>query len=526
MSVLDKLRSLQTRLQKPDTGKVAVAPLYSKYSSYPSHGLTPQRLAAIFREADEGEVYRQMELFEEMEEHDPHLYAQLQTRKNAVTGLDWEVTSFSDDPQDEQIADFVREQLRSIKNLEDVFLDLLDAIGKGVSISEIMWKYDGEKVVVDRIEQVHPKLLRWDQDDVLRIVTEDSPIGISPPPHKFIFHYYKAKSGHPSRAGILRVCAWMYLFKNYTIKDWVSFIEVFGLPLRLGKYAAGASEEDKEALWQALVKMGTDAAGMIPDGTSIDFITTDAGKGSSNGIYETMARYCDEQISKAILGQTLTSDSGGGSYAQSKTHNDVRHDLTLADCKALAATLRDDLVYPLVLFNFGTAAAKRLPQIVFDCEETEDLKALAEILQTLTGMSVPIPLSYIYKKFSIPEPVQGDAVTKGPTPSTPVPFKLQANKSGLPDGSEQHRQAAEYQQRVDRIADAALAQSPELFAEMFRPVKTLVDRADSLQELHDLLDDPEKAAKLLDASVSDNLTELLAKSMFAADLAGRLKVHG
>lgn len=416
MSILDKLRSLQTRRQKPNTGKVAVAPLYSKYSSYPSHGLTPQRLAAIFREADEGEVYRQMELFEEMEEHDPHLYAQLQTRKNAVTGLDWEVTSFSDDPQDEKVADFIREQLCSIKNLEDVFLDLLDAIGKGVSVSEIIWKYDGDKVVVDRIEQVHPKLLRWDQEDIMRLVTKDVALGIEIPSNKFIVHKYKAKSGHPSRAGILRVCAWMYLFKNYTIKDWVSFIEVFGLPLRLGKYAAGASEDDKEALWEALVRMGTDAAGMIPDGTSIDFITTDAGKGSSNGIYETMARYCDEQISKAILGQTLTSDSGGGSFAQSKTHNDVRHDLTLADCKALAATLRDDLVYPLVLFNFGVDTAKRLPQIVFDCEETDDLKALAEILQTLTGMSVPIPLSYIYKKFSIPEPAPSDAVTKGSTP--------------------------------------------------------------------------------------------------------------
>ena len=38
----------------------------------------------------------------------------------------------------------------------------------------------------------------------------------------------------------------MYLFKNYDLKDWVSFAEVYGLPLRLGKYAPGASEADKE----------------------------------------------------------------------------------------------------------------------------------------------------------------------------------------------------------------------------------------------------------------------------------------
>lgn len=108
----------------------------------------------------------------------------------------------------------------------------------------------------------------------------------------------------------------------------------------------------------------------------------------------------------------------------------------------------------------------------------------------------------------------------------PMPFKLQANKAELPNSSDLHRQAAEYQQRVDRIADAALEQSPELFAEMFQPVKALVDRADNLKELRGLLDDPEETAKLLDASTSEDLTELLANSMFAADLAGRMKVHG
>ena len=115
----------------------------------------------------------------------------------------------------------------------------------------------------------------------------------------------------------------MYLFKNYTLKDWVAFCEVFGMPLRLGKYQPGASEEDKRALMQALVAIGADAAGIFPDGTTIEFVNTE--KTSSTDLYERLARYCDEQVSKAILGQTLTSDSGGGSYAQSKTHNDVRH---------------------------------------------------------------------------------------------------------------------------------------------------------------------------------------------------------
>ena len=64
----------------------------------------------------------------------------------------------------------------------------------------------------------------------------------------------------------------MYLFKNYDIKDWVSFCEVFGMPLRLGKYDASASESDKKQLMEAIISLGTDAAGIVPSSTMIEFI--------------------------------------------------------------------------------------------------------------------------------------------------------------------------------------------------------------------------------------------------------------
>ena len=220
-------------LPRPETREVAVAHVTDKYSEYPSNGLTPVRLAEILREADAGDVLRQMELFEEMEEKDPHLFSQLQTRKNAVTGLDFEIIPFSDDPRDKEIADFIEEQLSSIEGFEDVETDLLDAIGKGFAVSEIVWGYDEGRVVVQEIKSRHQKRFFWDSlDDSFKVRTFDNPEGILLQGNKFIVHRYKARSGHPSRAGILRVVAWMYLFKNYDLKDWVSFAEVYGLPLR------------------------------------------------------------------------------------------------------------------------------------------------------------------------------------------------------------------------------------------------------------------------------------------------------
>ena len=310
----------------------------------------------------------------------------------------------------------------------------------------------------------------------------------------------------------------MYLFKNYDLKDWIAFCEVFGMPLRLGKYAPGASEDDKAALMEALIQIGTDAAGMVPDGTSIEFI--EAAKVSSIDLYERLARYCDEQMSKAILGQTLTSDSGGGSFAQSKTHNEVRHDLTVADCKALAATLRRDLIRPLVEFNFGVGAA--IPTIRFDSAEAEDLQQTAEIYKTLIcDMGVKVPESHVRKKFSLPEPQAGEEIVTPPAGIQQLPLKTDAQLLRLKTGT-----APDYQQDIDKLADKATELAGPMFRQMFEPVLKIVDKASSLEELRDLLQSEKDVAELYGQMDGSALEELLQRAMFVADLQGRMIEYG
>ena len=49
---------VDTGTKRPVTARVAVGDVNDKFSDYPSNGLTPRRLARIFREADEGDVYK------------------------------------------------------------------------------------------------------------------------------------------------------------------------------------------------------------------------------------------------------------------------------------------------------------------------------------------------------------------------------------------------------------------------------------------------------------------------------------
>ena len=341
---------------RPETRELAAVSLAERWSTYPSAGLTPVRLAEIFRLADQGDVYRQMELFEEMEEKDAHLSSLLQTRKMAVLSLDYEVLPYSRSPEDERIAGFIRETVDALPDVEGAFLDLLDAIGKGFACSEIIWEVAGGQAHIMELRWIPQKRVTFIQDLKPRLLTPEAPWkGEEPPPWKVIYHRFKARSGHAPRAGVLRVVGWMYLLKNYALKDWAAFNEVFGMPLRLGKYDPGASAADREALIRAIRGLGSDAAGVISKSTEIEFVEAASRLSGNANPYQTLAEFCNREMSKAVLGQTLTTDTAGatGTYSAARVHAQVRRDLVEADAQTLAVTLREQLLRPLVGFNFG-----------------------------------------------------------------------------------------------------------------------------------------------------------------------------
>jgi phage gp29-like protein len=398
---------------RPVLDEVGVIGIRDRHSTYPSQGLTPERLASIFREADAGDITRQAELFEEMEEKDAHLASVLQTRKLAVAGLDWEVVAVSEEEEDRKVAELVREALAGIENFDDAVVDLLDAIGKGFSVSEIMWELAEGRIWPKEIKWRHQKKFTFlapllDKGgapktgvvDFPRLITDAQPVyGEDLTPNKFIVHRYRSRSGMASRGGVLRPCAYMYLFKNYTVKDWVIFNERFAMPMRVGKFSASTSEADRKVLRNAVFNLGSDAAAVISDSTVIELLEQ-SGRSESGGLYERLCEFCDRSVSKAVLGQTLTSEQAQGTYATAKVHQTVRQDLLEADAKALAKTIQMQLVRPLVEYNFGPG--KGLPAFRFHYREGEDLKVLAETFNVLASLGMEIPKAYLHKRFGIP----------------------------------------------------------------------------------------------------------------------------
>lgn len=502
-------------LKKPETREIAVQQIRDRWSTYPSSGLTPQRLANILKSADQGDVLRQAELFEEMEEKDAHLASQFQTRKLAVQGLSWEVIPASEEAADKKIAEFCAEVLNGLSDFDDNILDMLDALPKGYSVMEIMWDVSSGRAIIRDLAWIHPKKITFWDSTTPRVLTDEDPVrGIDPPGHKIVYHRYKARSGYDTRAGILRVCAWMYLFKNYALKDWVGFAEIYGMPLRVGKYDPGASKGDKDALLAAIRSLGSDAAGIISKSTEIEFIEAQkAGGTSGQNIFEALVRFCNAQMSKAILGQTLTSEAGGekgqGSLALGKVHGDVRQDIIEADCRALGKTITEQILRPLVGFNDPRGWAAPVPRFKFLYEPPEDLKAAAETYKILRDMGFDMSQEHVSARFKVPVRAESE------TPlGAPQPANQQANLAKFTARSAGSRRDA-----ADMIDSQLQAVAAAEMDAMIERIRALVDQVyqdgGSLEDLRDRLID------LYGDLDPERLGELMQRAFALADISGR-----
>ena len=421
--IKNNIIKLAARLAGPQKNNISGRVYYDdRFLSNYSNGLTPAKLSGYLKNADQGDAMAQFRLFEEMEEKDTHLYSELQKRKMAVTKWPWKIIPADEtDKRSVEIAEGVEDIIRGVSDFEDDLLDILDAMGKGISWTEINWDMSEGQVGISDLHMIPQyNFARTIETGEWRIVTKQNMVnGEELPECKFINHVMRTKSGSPVRAGLIRICAWMYIFKNYAIKDWSIFLELYGIPFRIGKYTGDPSDDEMNILRQAVVGLGTDGAGIISKDTEIEIIQ--ASRSSGQNVHEFMAKFCNMEMSKAILGTVNSGDRGTGTYAEESANLEVREDLNRADIRSLCSTLRRDLIRPIVMFNYGEDAIKILPSFKFLVEDPIDLKAEAEKDSiVINEIGLTASAKWLRKKYDIPEPEDEEDTVEPSAPSAPM----------------------------------------------------------------------------------------------------------
>ncbi|WP_374653110.1 DUF935 domain-containing protein [Dongia sp.] len=481
-------------------------------SGHPADGLTPHRLAHLLRAAEEGDAEGYLELAEQMEEKDPHYRSVLGTRRNQVAGLEITVEAATDDKEDVKAADLVREVLWR-DTLQQELFDVLDAIGKGFSITEIIWdtKSDG-RWMPERLIWRDPRWFTHDRTDGETVMLRGE-AGLPEPlkPYGYIQHVHKSKSGLPIRGGLARPVAWFYLFKNFDIRSWVQFSEAFGKPIRIGKYGPGASQAEKDTLLRAVRNIWSDAAAIMPQGMTIDLIEA---KISGNiELFERFADWVDRQTSKAVLGQTGTTDTGTR-VGTANAHERVRDDIETADAGQLSTTLTRDLARPIVDLNMGPR--RRYPRIKLFRPDQEDIGALVDNVTKLVPFGLRVERSYMADKLGIPDPDKGAELLTAPAakaapaaPGADVDEPAAQSQDALDQGGgDQPRDSVERLARqAERAAQAAMDRNIDRVKELVNDpsITSLEELSTRLIDLYPGLDPSEIAERLAEASMTANL---------------------
>ena len=362
-----------------------------------------------------GDADDYLTLAEEIEERDLHYSSVLQTRKLAISGAEWATAPADDSARAEEIRAEFHKQVVTADWFADAIFDAMDALAKGYSVLQPVWETSETQWNYQTLRWVDPRMFVFDRATLreLRLKSQGKPDGIPLQPGAFIVHYPKIKTGVRLRGGLAMLATVAHVAKSFTLADWLAFCEVYGMPLRVAKYDPDTmTQPEIDQLKIAIANVGHDAAALIPRGADIEIL--DARRPNANGknVFEGLANYWDAQLSKAILGQTMTTDDGS-SKAQAEVHNDVRLDLKHADKRSVVATVYGQIAKPWTFYNYGDV--ELTPRATPAVDPPEDLKTFTEsVLPWVERGGLKVRASEVRQRFGLEAPdTDEDAILGG-----------------------------------------------------------------------------------------------------------------
>lgn len=498
--------------------------------------LSPKRVGTAIQSLTDGDLTEAMELFEQLVDRDGHLKSVVSTRRMAVTGLDWGIVpATAVDNASEKLAtetaDYVRETLESIDAVPELLEHLAKAHGMNISVGELVWEGSGDGLrLVDIVAIEHTRLKFISRKGggipELRILTAEEPsygIAVSEFPNKFVKHVPETKTGNPARGGLMVASMTAVLGKRMSLHSWLIYGEVFGMPVRTAKYGPGATTEEKTEALKMLKTLGTDAVGIFSEAVQIEF---NERKGNAQPPYERIAAFMNGEMSKAWLGQTLTTEIGetGGAMAAAEVHNDLREDLRDDDIAKERRTIGRCIIRPLVRLRFGPDA----PIPVFEriIPDTTDQKLRAEVFATaITEIGIDVSEAQVRAELQLNDTdglEDDDKIAARPGSRTAVPFKRAVPV--VPDHvllSHADRKQASAAQADARVLAARAAEVTGVAAEdLLEPLVAAMEGRGDEPLTAESIDEIFLAA--FDEISPEQLAELRRQLELSAQLRGRL----
>lgn len=320
---------------------------------------------------------------------DTHLTCVIEKRKNAVlcSDIEFQVNGKPDET--------VNEQIRS-PWFNKLIGDIIDARFWGFSLCQFY--KDGEWVDYDLVPRKHvdpiKKLILRHQTDVT---------GLSWDKYTDLLFV-----GSPSDLGLLAKAAPWVIYKRNTTGDWSQFSEIFGMPIQEYIYDSDDEESRQRAMEDAA---NTGSLAQFFHAKDTEFKLTEAGnKTGSADVYERLCERCNNEISKLVLGNTLTTESSeNGTQALGTVHKKVEDKVAQADKNYVLNVLNYDMSDIFAHMGINTSGG------VFcfpEKKETDSTTKLNIITTLKKNFNLPVSDEYLYEEFGVEKPDNYEQIKK------------------------------------------------------------------------------------------------------------------
>ena len=362
---------------------------------------------------------------------DAHLTAALESRESATLSYDWRIER-GDCPS--RIYNAIErwffsliERKMSVEDLsrDELTANLLDVIYWGYQPAELSWDYQYGLWLPVQITPKPPEWFGFFVGDTgmpeIRFLSSDNIDGERPPDqYTLICPRIKPSFDNPYGRGVAQRCFWPIVFKRAGMEFWLNFMERFGTPWVLGSIDG---QGDVSAFADDLKKLVQDAVIAVSGNRKVEILESASQRGNNEG-FKVLCDFMDSQQSKAILGHTLSTDSGEkSSYAATKGALTVRRDIQERDI-AMVRSIWSDIIN-LVMIRNGLADVPRPKPVPYRANAVDTERATRD--ESLSRAGVRFSKKYFTRTYHL----ENDDITDVIDPS-----KLQVTGAKKPHESD------------------------------------------------------------------------------------------
>lgn len=468
----------------PRRRKSEIAPLF-KHAPI-AHTLTASRLRAILDAAENGDTIELYGLFEEIVGNDAHTLAEFSKRKMAILNVAPTLTPFDPDEPDDVTAFEACRTLPDHPDFLDAMKRLMDSHLFPVSVLEKNYSPSykpGLRYELSALKAVDYRLLSYVTDRKLKIegLTESgNPNGqySEADRWRYIVHRGHMLTSPDYWGGPMRAILFWWLFAAMDRDWWANFLEHFG-PFVVGKYEQ--SDDASRGILMRAFSTARRLFGLVIS-KETDVEVHDVMATNEGDAFMKFATFAHDQISKVIVGQTLSADAKptGLGAGTSGLHGEVRDDIRQWDNVVLGNTLRTQLFAEFLLIN---GIPGRPPRIQWGGEEVDDTAVIATMIKTLKDAGLQ-PTDDAIPTISERMGIEFERVAPPPPPTPPtVPGLLPPGGKPKPDAAlaatHQHNHGPD---PLDSIASAGSADLARALRSTFAPLARIIRESKSAAE--------------------------------------------